>query len=62
VAAPLTALLRKDGFVWMDEATAAFDALKLAITSVPVLALPDFSKPFIVECDASSHGFGAVLL
>jgi len=62
IAAPLTALLKKEGFSWTDEATAAFQALKAAVTSAPVLALPDFTKPFIVECDASTHGFGAVLL
>jgi hypothetical protein len=62
IAAPLTALLKKEGFSWTEEATAAFAALKAAVTSAPVLALPDFTKPFIVECDASTHGFGAVLI
>jgi hypothetical protein len=39
-----------------------FTALKATVTSAPVLAMPDFSKPFTVECDASSHGFGVVLI
>ena len=32
------------------------------MTSCPVLALPDFSKPFELHCDASSKGFGVVLI
>jgi hypothetical protein len=62
IATPLTAMLRKEGFVWTEAATAAFDALKAAITTAPVLVLPDFTLPFVVECDASTYGFGVVLL
>lgn len=40
----------------------AFEALKTALTSDPVLALPDFSQTFEIETDASDHGIGAVLL
>jgi len=61
VAAPLTKLLRKEGFRWTDEATAAFAALKEALSTAPVLHLPDFTKAFMVDCDASGTGFGAVL-
>lgn len=62
IAAPLTTLLRKEGFHWSAEAAAAFEALKTAVTSAPVLRLPNFDQQFVVECDASTHGFGAVLL
>jgi hypothetical protein len=62
IAAPLTALLKKEGFSWDDAAAAAFTALKAAITSAPVLAMPDFAKLFTVECDTSTLGFGAVLI
>jgi hypothetical protein len=62
VAAPLTTLLHKDGFSWSPEAAAAFTILKTTVTTAPLLALPDFTQPFIVECDASTYGFGAVLL
>lgn len=62
IAALLTALLKKEGFAWTEASTAAFTTLKNAVTTAPVLALPDFSQPFVVECDASTYGFGAVLL
>jgi hypothetical protein len=60
IAAPLTALLKKNSFVWPPATTQAFEALKVAVSSPPVLRLPDFSQPFVIECDASGIGVGAV--
>jgi hypothetical protein len=62
MAKPLTQLLRKNQFQWSDQAQQAFEALKQAMSSTPVLALPDFSKPFIIETDACDVGIGAVLM
>lgn len=58
---PLMALLKHEGFSWMTEAEAAFIALKAALVTALVLQLPDFSRRFIVDCDASGAGFGTVL-
>ncbi|TQD70724.1 hypothetical protein C1H46_043741 [Malus baccata] len=61
ISAPLTQLTKKDGFKWSPAATAAFQELKNAMLSPQVLALPNFSKPFVIESDASGVGIGVVL-
>ena len=46
---------------WDEECEQAFLSLKERLTSAPVLAYADFSKPFILEVDASHGGLGAIL-
>lgn len=62
IASALTALLKKNNFGWNEEAKKAFVELKKAVTLPPVLTLLDFSQPFVVKCDASERGVGAVLM
>ncbi|CAA0808187.1 Uncharacterized mitochondrial protein AtMg00860 [Striga hermonthica] len=62
-AAPLTDLLKKEKpWVWSNECRQAFEDLKVAVSQEPVLALPDFTKPFEVHTDASDFAIGGVLM
>lgn len=61
IAKPLTNMLQQGNFSWTPESLAAFTNLKHALTTTPVLALPDFTKQFVMETDASGIGIGAVL-
>jgi hypothetical protein len=62
IEAPLMTLTKKDAFSWTPEATQDFEQLKEAMCKAPVLTTPDFTKTFIVECDASRNGIGVVLM
>ena len=61
IACPLTNLLKKGQFAWLDEVEAAFQALQQAMTTTPILAMPNFNEPFTIESDALGNGIGAVL-
>ena len=62
IVALLTDQLRKGSFGWNQKAQQAFETLKQAMVSAPVLTLPNFEAPFVLEIDASGSGIGAVLM
>lgn len=61
IAAPLNNMLKKGSFKWDDKLKLAFDTLKRAVQCPPVLAMPNFNKDFVIECNASG-GVGALLM
>ena len=62
IAAPLHALTRQDvPFCWTLTCQSAFQQLKDALVSPPVLAYPDFTREFVMHTDACKEGLGAVL-
>jgi hypothetical protein len=62
IATPLTALLKKNSFTWTPIAAQDFQTLKMAMCTTPVPTLPDFTKTFVLECDASGKGIGVLLM
>ncbi|WVZ76647.1 hypothetical protein U9M48_024603, partial [Paspalum notatum var. saurae] len=63
IAKPMIALTQKNAkFAWSSKCEEAFGTLNKLLTSAPVLAQPDITKPFDVYCDASCSGLSCVLM
>uniref|UniRef100_A0A1X7T894 Reverse transcriptase domain-containing protein n=2 Tax=Amphimedon queenslandica TaxID=400682 RepID=A0A1X7T894_AMPQE len=64
IAEPLTELTRKklpERVIWSEKAELAFQKLKTALTTAPLMKNPNFNQPFILQTDASGVGVGAIL-
>jgi hypothetical protein len=62
ILAPLTDLLKNNSFTWNLATDKDFQDLKATMCTTPVVALPDFTKSFVFECDALGRGIIVVLM
>ena len=62
LSAPLDVLRHAVKFTLHDDQVAAYRSLVDMLQQAPILALPDFSRPFGLATDASSTGLGACLI
>lgn len=65
LTAPITELIKgrqkRQSITWTDAAEKSFEVLKQRLITAPVLASPNFDKPFVLQCDASNYALGCVL-
>jgi hypothetical protein len=61
IAASLTVILKMNASSWTPLFDQSFHALKEAKCTTLVLAVPDFTKTFVLECDASGKGIGVLM-
>ena len=61
LTSPLTDLTKKYSFQWHEGDEKYFQIMNEVIRNFPILTLHNFSKAFVLECNASGEGIGAVL-
>jgi hypothetical protein len=62
LGAPFADLTKKGAFQWTDESQQTFEKMKEVMSTCLVLALPDFSRLFVLKCDTSGVGIGAFFM
>jgi hypothetical protein len=62
IPTPVIAQLKNNAFTWIPTTDHSFHAFKYDMCTTPVLRLPDFTKTFVLECDALGKGIGSVLM
>ncbi|GKB54186.1 putative reverse transcriptase domain-containing protein [Tanacetum coccineum] len=62
IAKSLTELTQKNKYIWGEDQESAFQLLKQNLCEAPIIALPKGNDDFVVYCDASHQGLGAVLM